>query len=197
MTTQIKAAAALALLASLIAPLATQAAPITIDFNVTSTVPNNSYASGVLGAGYFTFDDALIPSSMNKTTIGNQIFGVSTLDLAFSWFGAAFDKTNASIATLTFENGALTDWWLGGTYTPQVCGLMRLGCVHSAGTAADFSLIASSGGSMNDGVHAGIGSGYGTVNWSTRSTSVPEPATLSVFGLGLLGLAAVRRRKTV
>jgi hypothetical protein len=67
--------------------------------------------------------------------------------------------------------------------------------VSSVGAAPDFMLLASSGGSLNDGVNSGIGSGYGTVSWSVRSTSVPEPAMLGLFGLGLLGLAAAQRKK--
>jgi hypothetical protein len=194
MTTKIRVAAAIALLASIAPPLAAHATPVTIDFNVTSTVANNGYGAGILGSGYFTFDDALIPASGNGN-IGNSIMGAPTLDLSFNWFGASFDATNAGIATLTFANGSLTDWWIGGNYVAPVCGPMRYSCVSSVGAAPDFMLLASSGGSLNDGVNSGIGSGYGTVSWSVRSTSVPEPAMLGLFGLGLLGLAAAQRKK--
>lgn len=194
MTTNFKLAAALALLAATAAPLSAHAAPITIDFNITSTVPNASYAAGVLGSGFFTFDDALMPAS-GTGHIGNSIFGVPTLDLSFDWFGTHFDETNAGISTLWFANGSLSDWWIGGTYAAPICGLGRYSCVHSAGTSADFMLVSSNGGgSMNDGVHNGIGSGYGTLNWSVRSTSVPEPGLLSLLGVALAGLAALRRK---
>lgn len=192
MTTKLKLAAAFALLAATAAPL--HAAPITIDFTITSTVPNQGYAAGVLGTGFFTFDDALMPAGGNGA-IGNSIFGAPTLDLSFDWFGTHFDETNAGISTLWFANGAVSDWWIGGTYAAPICGLGRYSCVHSAGAAPDFMLISSNGGgSMNDGVHNGIGSGYGTLNWSVRETSVPEPGVLSLLGLGLAGLAGLRRK---
>lgn len=188
--------AALAALAAAISAPAAQAAPVTVDFTVTSTSGTGEhYQVGTVGSGYFTFDDALMPAT-GTGHIGNSITGAPTLDLSFEWFGASFDLTNAGIATLTFANGLLTDWWLGGKYIAPVCGLMRYSCLHSAGASPDFMLIASSGGSVNDGVHNGIGSGYGTVNWSVRPTSVPEPASLALFGLGLAGLGLVKRRKT-
>lgn len=40
------------------------------------------------------------------------------------------------------------------------------------------------------------GFGQGNVSFTTRSASVPVPATLGLFGLGLAGLSLARRRKT-
>jgi hypothetical protein len=176
---------------------AVYATPITVDFAVVSTTSSSDvddfYTVGTVGSGYFTFDDSLMPST-GTGTVGNSLMGAPTLDLFFDWFGTTFDSTNAAIATLTFVNGLLADWWIGGTYIAPVCGIMRFACMSSAGTAPDFSLIASSGGSMNDGVHAGFGAGYGTVSWSVRSVSVPEPGTFGLLGLGLLSLAFTRKR---
>src|SRR5688572_24586352 len=81
------------------------ALPITVDFSVTSGTNGTGdfYAPGVLGGGYFTFDDSVIPAG------GSGWAGldapVPLIDFAFDWFGVSFDETTAGIDTLTFANG--------------------------------------------------------------------------------------------
>ena len=187
------AAACALLVGALSAPVAALAAPITVDFTITSVADPKwpHYAGGVIGTGHFTFDDSLIPAS-GTGHVGNSIMGAPTLDIAFDWFGTSFDMGNAGIAVLTFAGGALKDWWIGGTAVSGGCSpLMRFSCISSAGTVADFQIIASGTGSMNDGVNAGIG--WGRVDqWDVRAP-VPEPGTMVLSGAGLLALGLLRR----
>ena len=189
-TTQL--AAALALLMS---AMAAEAVPVTVDFTVTSNdVSNPSWERGVMGTGYFTFDDGLMPVS-GTGLVGNPILGLPTLDLFFNWFGVSFDETTAKIATLSFTDGVLSNWTIGGNYSPATCGFLRYACTSSGGSAPDFDALGSGGLAFTDAQRAGLA--YGPVQWSVRPTAVPEPSTLALFGLGIAGLAIVRRRRAV
>ena len=181
-------------LALLLGAIVAEATPVTVDFTVTSnSVSNPSYATGVTGSGYFTFDDTLMPVS-GSGLVGNPILGLPTLDLFFNWFGVSFDESTAKIGTLTFTGGALTNWTIGGSYSPATCGFLRYACTSSGGTSPDFDALGSGGLAFTDAQRAGLA--YGPVQWSVRSTAVPEPGTLALFGVGLAGLAFVRRRRT-
>jgi hypothetical protein len=127
--------------------------------------------------------------------VGNPILGLPTLDLFFNWFGVSFDETTAKIATLSFTDGVLSNWTIGGNYSPATCGFLRYACTSSGGSAPDFDAVGSGGLAFTDAQHAGLA--YGPVQWSVRGagTAVPEPGTLALFGLGILGLGFVRRRR--
>jgi hypothetical protein len=173
---------------------AADATPITVDFSVTSNdVSNPSYGSGVVGTGYFTFDDSLIPAS-GTAHLGNPIVPLPTLDFFFDWFGVSFDESNAQIAVLDFTDGALSNWMVGGSFRPASCGFLTYACTSSGGGAPDFDGIGSGGIAFTDGKRPGLA--YGLVTWSVRDTAVAEPGTLALFGIAIGALAFVRRRRT-
>jgi hypothetical protein len=181
----------------LLAPASALAIPITVDFTVTGTsalgVGNdfsatqyNGFALGTIGTGSFTIDDS----------IGNYSsfdVGVTPIDFSLNWAGITFDETSAQLWSLGLNGTGGLNYWGFGLSGGQCT---NLNCV-SAGGVRDFyasGYTGTPGGVAT--IHETNVYGWmtGSLSWNVRPTSVPEPATLGLFCLGLLGAAAARRK---
>jgi hypothetical protein len=67
----------------------------------------------------------------------------------------------------------------------------------SAFTLVDFTKVGAIQLTVDDGVHGGRKIKIDSLTTKGTSTSVPEPATLSLLGLGIAGLGWGKRRRTV
>lgn len=185
---------------ALLVPMGAMASPITVTFTITATksmsssgekTPGGSYAgfaSGTLGGGSFTVDDAL-GSGFDTAN------GLPTIDLDFSWLGQSFTEASATVWNLAFDStGALTSWGFGRI---GVDGSCQINCV-STGGLTDFQLAGNSFPADEAGyMHLTEFSGmmFGSITWSVAPTGVPEPSTLVLFGASLLGMGLTRRRR--
>lgn len=183
----------------LLAPASVLAVPITVDFTITSTsalgVGNdfsateyNGFALGTIGTGSFTIDDS----------IGNYSsfdVGITPIDFSLNWAGVTFDETTAQLWNVGFNGTGGFNYWGFGLSGGQ-CS--NLNCVSAAGSR-DFYASGYTGlATGNAVVHETNVYGWmdGLLTWNVRPpSSVPEPATLGLLGLSLLGAAAARRNR--
>lgn len=154
-----------------------QAVPITFAFN--GTCDNNCY--GVIGPGITggieTSDSGLADGTLTNLEISSfwMDFGLFTLN-----------NSNSSLGASSLSLSADGQTFAGGYF--RIDGVLGL----FPGSALDF--VADEVGNTWSFIVPIIGDPWGKGSF-TRVTSVPEPATLSLLGAGLLAMGLARRRK--
>ncbi|CAN7688815.1 PEP-CTERM sorting domain-containing protein [Pseudoduganella sp. LjRoot289] len=146
---------------------------------ITSTYGNNTDTT----TRAYNGTDFMMTS--NKMTISSQTaspFSVQSLDLK-DWDGYV-------------QNAVLTGYFSNGGSISTTLALNSTANMNIA-IGNDFTKYALSGfaGLSSFTIQGNTNNWLAIDNIAVNSSAVPEPGTLAIFGLGLAGLAAVRRRK--
>lgn len=165
--------------------LAAQASAVTYDFTVNGG--SSGPLANVSSSGTFTFDSSIIPSGF----IAQR--GLFTA-LSFTWDGIPYNASTANTGSLEFDSaGTLVEaYFATNCFYASACGI---------GTSAWIASWTLSGLDSSENFTYLLPTFptalFGSVTITkAQPTSVPEPGTLALFGLGLLGLTLVGRRRS-
>ncbi|PCJ23704.1 MAG: hypothetical protein COA96_11155 [SAR86 cluster bacterium] len=141
----------------------------------------------------------------------------ATLDQLCGLWGSLGDDTSGCASTsptqgiaLSTSSAAIFTSLLGVTYTPYTgtfgmydsgllsSGFVGLACINGGASSGCISGSPSLPNAIHIPSWIGTSDTHSLVgHWLVRSTSVPEPATLGLLGLSLIGMGYTRRRKTI
>ena len=149
-----------------------------ITYNVSVASITGGPFDGQSLTGSFSFDDSIIPAGGT----GDVVFVVLP-DLLVQFGTLTFDETSAGAAALNFLGGTLTSFLIGGNAN----GPNQLGDhIDDFLLSPHVFIYTTSAGDI------GHDTSPGGISFSLAQ--VPEPGTLALLGVGLLGLLARRGR---
>jgi hypothetical protein len=168
---------------------------------ITLGIQASGLTSNAAATGFLTFDTALLPTI--GTTLVQTPLSPAVSNLQLTITGAAAGGNGnfglSDFSSISFSTPSTLD------FSQQLIGqVLANGCTYGTSTGncgggqgGDFNLFAANSTAPNGTYYFQLKAATGEVLLITSlipEAAVPEPTTVALFGLGLLGVAASRRK---